>query len=103
MQVEEATVESLRKDKTATEKALQEAVERTQVELAIQKEFYTNALNEAKEAEVRAEIRADNEAKLELERRLREAGDREAALVQNLDELRQALSRTAQQVVHRTL
>lgn len=101
LQVEEATVESLRKDKAATEKALQEAVERTQVELTIQKEFYTNALNEAKEAEARAEVRADAEAKLELEHRLREAADREAALVQNLDELRQALSRASQQAISR--
>ncbi|KAI5057506.1 hypothetical protein GOP47_0027954 [Adiantum capillus-veneris] len=101
LQVEEATVESLRKDKAATEKALQDAVERTQVELAVQKEFYTKALNEAKEAEARAEVRADAEAKLELENRLREAGDREAALLQNLEELRQALSRAAQQAISR--
>lgn len=101
MQVEEATVESLRKDKAATEKALQEAVERTQVELTIQKEFYTNALNEAKEAEARAEVRADAEAKLELEHKVREAADREAALVQNLEELHQALSRTSEQAISR--
>ncbi|MCO5603049.1 hypothetical protein L7F22_057192 [Adiantum nelumboides] len=101
LQVEEATVESLRKDKAATEKALQEAVERTQVELAVQKEFYTKALNDAKEAEARAEVRADAEAKLELENRLREAADREAALVQNLEELRQALSQAAQQAIFR--
>lgn len=101
LQVEEATVESIRKDKAATEKALQEAVERTQVELAIQKEFYTNALNEAKEAEARAEVRADNEAKIGLERRLREAAEREAALVQALEELRQALSRAEQQAAFR--
>ncbi|KAH7331391.1 hypothetical protein KP509_20G030700 [Ceratopteris richardii] len=101
LQVEEATVESLRKDKAATEKALQDAVEKTQVELAAQKEFYTKALNEAKEAEARAEVRADAEAKLELENRLREGAEREAALIQNLEELRQALSRASQQAVLR--
>eukprot|EP00250_Pteridium_aquilinum_P007166 c16947_g1_i1 orf=995-3871(-) len=101
LQVEEATVESLRKDKAATEKALQEAVERTQVELAAQREFYTKALDEAKEAEARAEVRADAEAKLELEHLLREAADKETALAQNVEELRQALSREAEQAVSR--
>ncbi|KAH9294430.1 hypothetical protein KI387_040366, partial [Taxus chinensis] len=74
LQVEEAKVESIKKDKAATEKALQEAVENSQAELAAQKDFYTNALNEAKEAVALAETRANSEAKTELEHRLREAG-----------------------------
>eukprot|EP01018_Ginkgo_biloba_P001660 Gb_20198 [translate_table: standard] len=101
LQVEEAKVESIKRDKAATEKALQEAVERSQVELAAQKEFYTNALNEAKEAEALAEARANSEAKTELERRLREAADREAALVQALEELRETISITEREAASR--
>ncbi|ERM98626.1 hypothetical protein AMTR_s00109p00089980 [Amborella trichopoda] len=101
LQVEESKVECMKKDKAATEKLLQETVERSQAELAAQKEYYTNALNAAKEAEALAEARVNNEAKAELERRLREAADREATLVQTLDELRQTLSRTEQQAVFR--
>ncbi|GLJ29771.1 hypothetical protein SUGI_0587940 [Cryptomeria japonica] len=97
LQVEEAKVESIKKDKAATEKALQEAVESSQAELAAQKEFYTNALNEAKEAEALAEARGNSEAKTELEHRLHEAGEREAALVQALEELRDTLSNTEHQ------
>lgn len=78
---------------------LQETIEKSQAELAAQKEFYTNALNAAKEAEALAEARANNEARNELESRLREAGEREATLVQALEELRQTLSRTEQQVL----
>lgn len=45
-----------------------------------------------------AEARANNEARSELESRLREAEEREAMLVQALEELRQTLTRTEQQV-----
>lgn len=97
-QVEENKVESIKRDKTATEKLLQETIERHQSELALQKEFYTNSLNAAKEAEALAEARANNEARSELESRLREAEERESMLVQALEELRQTLSRKEQQV-----
>lgn len=100
LQVEETKVESIKKDKAATEKLLQDTIEKNQAELAAQKEFYTNALNAAKEAEALAEARANNEARTELESRLREASERESMLVQTLDELRQTLSRTEQQVLH---
>lgn len=101
LQVEEAKVESIKKDKAATEKALQEAVESSQAELAAQKEFYTNALNEAKDAQALAEARANSEAKTELEHRLREGGEREAALIQALEELRETLSNTEHQAASR--
>ncbi|KAG9456133.1 hypothetical protein H6P81_000641 [Aristolochia fimbriata] len=101
IQVEETKVESIKRDKAATEKLLQETIEKSQAELAIQKEFYTNALNAAKEAEALAEARANSEARIELEGRLREAGEREATLVQTLEELRQTLTRTEQQAVFR--
>ncbi|WCJ41112.1 golgin candidate 5 [Euphorbia peplus] len=101
LQVEENKVESIKKDKTATEKLLQETIEKHQAELAAQKEFYTNALAAAKEAEALAEARANNEARTELESRLREAEERESMLVQTLEELRQTLSRTEQQAVFR--
>ncbi|KAJ0971803.1 hypothetical protein J5N97_019762 [Dioscorea zingiberensis] len=101
IQVEETKVESIKRDKAATEKLLQETIEKNQVELSAQKEFYTNALNAAKEAEALAEARANNEARIELERRLREADERESMLVQSLEELRQTLSRTEQQAVFR--
>ncbi|PPD87415.1 hypothetical protein GOBAR_DD15643 [Gossypium barbadense] len=99
--VEENKVESIKKDKTATEKLLQETIEKHQVELAAQKDFYTNALNAAREAEALAEARANNEARTELESRLREAEERESMLVQTLEELRQTLSRKEQQAVFR--
>lgn len=98
-QVEENKVESIKKDKAATEKLLQETIEKHQSELAIQKEYYTNALNAAKEAEALAEARANNEARTELECQLREVQEREAMLVQALEELRQTLSRKEQQVL----
>ncbi|XP_068652635.1 golgin candidate 5-like [Aristolochia californica] len=101
IQVEETKVESIKRDKAATEKLLQETIEKTQAELATQKEFYTNAINAAKEAEALAEARANNEARIELEGRLRETGEREATLVQALEELRQTLTRTEQQAVFR--
>ena len=90
-------MESIRKDKAATEKALQDAVERGQADLAAQKEFYTQALATARDAQVRAEARADSEAKMELERRLREAGERERGLAMTIEELRQAVMRAEQQ------
>ncbi|KAL2243327.1 UNVERIFIED_CONTAM: Golgin candidate 5 [Sesamum indicum] len=97
-QAEESKVESIKRDKTETEKLLQETVEKHQAELATQKEYYTNALNAAKEAEALAEARANTEARTELESRLREAEDRESMLVQTLEELRQTLSRREQQI-----
>ncbi|GMQ08608.1 hypothetical protein CsSME_00052259 [Camellia sinensis var. sinensis] len=101
LQVEENKVESIKRDKAETEKLLQETMENHQAELAVQKEFYTNALNAAKEAEALAEARASNEAKTELDSRLKEAEERETMLVQALEELRQTLSRTEQQAVFR--
>lgn len=91
-------MESIKRDKAATENLLQETIEKHQTELATQKEYYTNALNAAKEAEALAEARVNNEARTELESCLREAEDREAMLVQALEELRQTLSRKEQQV-----
>lgn len=99
LQVEEAKAESIKKDKTATEKLLQETIEKYQADLAIQKEFYANELKLAKEAEALAEARANTEARIELESRLKESGERESMLVQALEELRQALTRTEQQAV----
>ena len=81
-----------------TEKLLQETIEKHQTELATQKEYYTNALAAAKEAEALAEARANNEARTELGSHLREAEDRESMLVQALEELRQTLTRKEQQV-----
>ncbi|CAI5989200.1 unnamed protein product [Closterium sp. NIES-64] len=97
LQVEEARVESIKKDKAATEKALQDAVERGQADLAAQKDFYVSALSAAREAQAAAEARADSEAKAEAERKLKEAGERERALVMTVEELRQALTRSEQQ------
>lgn len=97
--MEETQIESIKRDKAATEKLLQETIEGSQAELAAQKEFYTNALNVAKEAEALAEARVNNEARAEVESHLREAGEREATLVQTPEELRQTLSRTEQQVL----
>ncbi|CAK8535806.1 unnamed protein product [Lathyrus sativus] len=99
LQVEENKVESIKRDKTATEKLLQETIEKHQNEIAVQKEYYTNALAAAKEAEAFAEARANSEARTELESRLREAEERESMLVQALEELRQTLSRKEQQAV----
>ncbi|XP_073035084.1 golgin candidate 5-like isoform X1 [Primulina eburnea] len=101
LQVEENKVDSMKRDKAETEKLLQETVEKHQAELATQKEYYTDALNAAKEAEALAEARANTEARTELESRLREAEDRESMLVQTLEELRQTLSRKEQQAVFR--
>ncbi|CAM8990065.1 unnamed protein product [Rhodiola kirilowii] len=101
LQVEENKVESIKRDKAATETLLQETIEKHQAELATQKEYYTNALAAAKEAEALAEARANNEARTELESRLKEAQERENMLVQTLEELRQTLSRQEQQAVFR--
>ncbi|KAL9244625.1 hypothetical protein vseg_018386 [Gypsophila vaccaria] len=97
LQLEENKVENIKKDKAATEKVLQETIEKHQVELAAQKEYFTDALAAAKEAESLAEARANNEARTELEGRLREAEEREGMLVQALEELRQTLTRQEQQ------
>jgi hypothetical protein len=97
-QVEETKVESIKRDKAATEKLLQETIERNQTELAAQKEFYTNALNAAKEAEALAESRVNTEAKVELESRLREACEKENMLINTIEELRNALTRQEQEV-----
>ncbi|KAK9078325.1 hypothetical protein SSX86_002382 [Deinandra increscens subsp. villosa] len=101
LQVEENKVESIRRDKAATEKLLEETVEKNHAELATQKEYYTSALSAAKEAEALAESRANDEARTELESRLKESAEREAMLVQTLEELRQTLSRKEQQAVFR--
>ncbi|KAJ8560712.1 hypothetical protein K7X08_022572 [Anisodus acutangulus] len=101
LEIEENKVESIKRDKAATEKLLHETVEKHQAELATQKEYYTNALSAAREAEALAEARANNEARTQLEGRLREAEDREAMLVQALEEVRQTLTRTEQQTVFR--
>ncbi|KAL5077737.1 hypothetical protein RYX36_016721 [Vicia faba] len=79
--VEENKVESIKSDKTATEKLLQETIEKHQNEIAVQKEYYTNALAAAKEAEAFAEAQANNEARTELDSCLREAEKRESMLV----------------------
>lgn len=97
-QVEETKIESIKRDKAATEKLLQETIERNQTELAAQKEFYTNALNAAKEAEALAEARVNTEAKVELESRLREACEKENILIKTIEELRHALTRQEQEV-----
>lgn len=102
-QVEENRVESIRKDKAATERLLQEMIEKHQADISAQKEFYSSALQAAKEAEALAEVRANSEAKTELESHLKEAEEREAMLVQTLEELRQTLSRKEQQVQHASI
>ncbi|KAK9222342.1 hypothetical protein WN944_010777 [Citrus x changshan-huyou] len=83
---------------TAIENLLQETIEKHQVELVEQKDYYINALAAAKEAKELTEARANNEAKAELESRLRDAQEHETMLVQALEELRQTLSRIKQQV-----
>ncbi|KAJ8440021.1 hypothetical protein Cgig2_020509 [Carnegiea gigantea] len=99
LQLEESKVESIKKDKAATEQLLQETIEKHQTELSGQKEYYTKALNAAKEAEALAEARANSEARTQLEGHLKEAEVREAMLVQALEELRQTLSRQEQQAI----
>ena len=97
-QVEETKVESIKRDQAATEKLLQETIERNQTELAAQKEFYTNALNAAIEAEALAEARVNSKAKVELESLLREAGEKENMLIKTIEELRNSLTRQEQEV-----
>ncbi|XP_078429014.1 golgin Putative 5 [Wolffia australiana] len=97
LQVEETRIESLKKDKAMTEKLLQETIERSQIEIAAQKEFYTNALNTAKEAEALAEARANDAAKTELESRLRECTEREHEITRSLHQLRQTLVKTQEE------
>ncbi|CAA7025784.1 unnamed protein product [Microthlaspi erraticum] len=101
LQSEENKVESIKRDKTATEKLLQETIEKHQAELSSQKAYYSNALAAAKEAQALAEERTNNEARTELENRLKEAVERESMLVQALEELRQTLSKKEQQAVYR--
>ncbi|EOA33288.1 hypothetical protein CARUB_v10019736mg [Capsella rubella] len=101
LQSEENKVESIKRDKTATENLLQETIEKHQAELTSQKDYYSNALAAAKEAQALAEERTNNEARTELENRLKEAGERESMLVQALEELRQTLSKKEQQAVFR--
>uniref|UniRef100_A0A1J3HHZ5 Golgin candidate 5 n=1 Tax=Noccaea caerulescens TaxID=107243 RepID=A0A1J3HHZ5_NOCCA len=101
LQSEENKVESIKRDKTATEQLLQETIEKHQAELTSQKEYYSNALATAKEAQALAEERTNNEARTELENSLKEAGERESMLVQALEELRQTLSKKEQQAVFR--
>ncbi|XP_076902744.1 golgin candidate 5-like [Bidens hawaiensis] len=101
LEVEERKVESIKRDKAATEQLLQETIEKSHAEMATQKEYYTSALGAAKEAEALAESRANDEARVELESRIKESEEREAMLVQTLEELRQTLSRKEQQAVFR--
>lgn len=101
LQVEEARVESTRKDKAATEKALQDAVERSHAELAAQKEAYEAAVQEARASQAAAEQRVNSEVKADLERRLRDMGERELHLVASVDELRAALSHAQQEAAFR--
>ncbi|GAB2293529.1 hypothetical protein Dimus_027736 [Dionaea muscipula] len=99
VQVEENKVDSIKKDKAATEKLLQETIEKHQAELTTQKEYFTTALNVAKEAEALAEARASNEAQTVLESHLRQAKERETMLVQVIEELRQTLARNEEQAI----
>ena len=98
---EEAKVEALKRDKSASEATLQEAVERSQAEAATQKEYFSTALAESKAALAAAEARVDSEAKAGLDRRLKDSSERERALVRSVDELRQTLSRAEQQAAFR--
>nr|XP_043617574.1 golgin candidate 5-like [Erigeron canadensis] len=93
LQIEENKVESLKRDKAANEKLIQETIEKNQAELAKQKEYCMNALEE----KALAKAQANDEARAELESHLREAKERETMLVQNLEELRQTLSKKEQQ------
>ncbi|XP_076894192.1 golgin candidate 5-like [Bidens hawaiensis] len=101
LQIEENRVESLKKENTATEKLLQETIDKNKTEIAAQKEHFMNILNAAKEETSLAEARGNNEARTALESRLREAKEREVMLVQTLEELRTTLSRKEQQAVYR--
>lgn len=91
-------MEGLKKDTVTKEKLLQETIDKHKAELAAQKEHFMNALNAAKKEKSLTEARAKNEARNELESRLKEAEEREGMLVQTLEELRKTLSRKEQQV-----
>ncbi|CAI9266310.1 unnamed protein product [Lactuca saligna] len=65
LQAEENKVENLKSKKAATEKLLQETIEKNQSEVAIQKEYYLNALSD--------EARVNDEARTKLEIGLKEA------------------------------
>ncbi|KAK1422474.1 hypothetical protein QVD17_25615 [Tagetes erecta] len=101
LQIEENNMESLKKDKAAIEKLLQETIDKNKGELAAQKEHFLNALSATKEEISLAEAQANIEARTALENRLRETEEREAMLVQTLEELRKTLSRKEQQAVYR--
>uniref|UniRef100_A0A251U9D1 Uncharacterized protein n=1 Tax=Helianthus annuus TaxID=4232 RepID=A0A251U9D1_HELAN len=72
--VEESKIESIKRDKSCYR-------ENNQAELTSKKEYYRNALSVAKEAEALAESRANDEAIVELENRIKEYEEREAMLV----------------------
>ncbi|XP_071712242.1 golgin candidate 5-like [Rutidosis leptorrhynchoides] len=101
LQNEENKVENLKKEKEAKEKLMQEEIEKNKAEIAAQKERYMDALTAAKDAKALAEARANDEARNELESRLKEAQEREAMLVQTLNELRQTLIRKEHQAASR--
>lgn len=90
-------MESVKKDKAGSEKALQDQLERAHADLASQKEFFTTALAEARASLAEAEARADSGARAELERKVREGAEREKALSESVEELRQGLTRAEQQ------
>ncbi|MFS8000175.1 putative TATA element modulatory factor 1 DNA binding protein [Helianthus anomalus] len=98
LQIEENKMENLKKDKATTEKLLQETIDKNKAELVAQKEHFANALNAAKKEKSLTEARANKEARTELESYLKATEEREAMLVQTLEELRQTLSRKEQQV-----
>ncbi|PWA62532.1 coiled-coil vesicle tethering protein [Artemisia annua] len=84
LQIEENKVESLKRDKAASEKLLQEITDKKDVELSIQKEHYMNTLSAAKEAKARADSRANDEARTELESHLKVVEERETFIVGDL-------------------
>ncbi|GJT36289.1 hypothetical protein Tco_1395648 [Tanacetum coccineum] len=63
LQIEENKVESLKRDKAATENLLQEITDKKDAELATQKEHNMNALTAANEAKARVDSRANDEAR----------------------------------------
>ncbi|GJS43606.1 reverse transcriptase domain-containing protein [Tanacetum coccineum] len=66
LQIEENTVESLKRDKAATtEKLLQEITNKKDAKLATQKEHNMNALTATNEAKARADARANDEARID--------------------------------------
>ncbi|KAJ0458877.1 putative TATA element modulatory factor 1, TATA binding protein [Helianthus annuus] len=101
LQIEENKMENFKKDKATTEKLLQETIDKNKAELVAQNEHFTNALNAAKKEKSLTEARANKEARTEFESYLKATEEREAMLVQTLEELRQTLSRKEQQAVYR--